>query len=159
MSLRPQFVVATARGKHRRGNVLVELTLSLTFLSALFLGVWQYGYAFYIYGELEEAVRAGARYASQRTYNSGTATPTADFQTAVENVVVYGDPAPATGATPVAPGLTTGNVSLTVTFPSGAPTQMTVAITDYQIPTYFGNTTLSGKPTTTFPFVGIYGPP
>ncbi len=159
MSLRPQFVVGRARGKRRRGNVLVELTLSLTFLSALFLGVWQYGYAFYIYGELEEAVRAGARYASLRTYNSASSTPTADFLAAVQNLVVYGDPAPAAGATPVAPGLATGNVSLTVTFSSSVPTQMTVAITNYQIPTYFGSTTLTGKPTTTFPFVGIYGPP
>jgi len=159
MKLRPQFIGSARCCKRQRGNVLVELTLSLTFLSALFLGVWQYGYAFYIYGELEESVRAGARYASERTYNSGSSTPTADFQTAVENVVVYGDPAPASGATPVAPGLTTDNVSLTVTFPSGAPTQMTVAITGYQIPTYFGKTTLTGKPTTTFPFVGIYGPP
>jgi Flp pilus assembly protein TadG len=159
MSLPLQFVGIATRGKRRRGNVLVELTLSLTFLSALFLGVWQYGYAFYIYGELEESVRAGARYASLRTYNSGASTPAADFLTAVQNVVVYGDPAPASGATPVAPGLTTGNVDLTVTFTSGVPTQMTVAITGYQIPTYFGKTTLTDKPTTTFPFVGIYGPP
>jgi Flp pilus assembly protein TadG len=143
----------------RRGSVIVEFTLSATFLVALFLGVWQFGYAFLIYGELEEAVRAGARYASMRTYDSTDATPTSAFLTAVQNVVVYGDPAPAAGATPTAPGLTTANVSLTVTFSSGVPTEMTVAITGYIVPTYFGNQTLNGKPTTTFPFVGIFGPP
>src|ERR1700693_2592543 len=63
----------------RRGSVIVEFTLSATFLVALFLGVWQFGYAFLIYGELEEAVRAGARYASMRTYDSADATPTSAF--------------------------------------------------------------------------------
>jgi Flp pilus assembly protein TadG len=147
-----------SRGR-RQGSVIVEFTLSATFLVSLFLGVWQFGYAFLIYGELEEAVRAGARYASMCTYNSANATPTPALLTAVQNVVVYGDPAPAGGATPVAPGLTTGNVSLTVTFASGVPTAMTVAITGYTVPTYFGNQTLNGKPTTTFQFVGIFGPP
>ena len=145
--------------KRQGGSVIVELTLSLTFLTALFLGTWQYGYTFYIYAELEQAVRDGARYASELTYDSGTSTPAADFQTAVENVVVYGNPSPAQGAAPVAPGLATNNVSLTVTFTSNVPTEMTVAITGYQIPTYFGKATLNGKPTTTFPFVGIFGPP
>jgi Flp pilus assembly protein TadG len=150
----------TASRKKRSGSVLVEFTLSATFLIALFLGVWQFGYGFFIYNELEEAVRAGARYASLRTYNSGTSTPTADFLTAVQNVVVYGDPAG--GTTPIAPGLTTANVSLTVTFSAtvpGVPTNMNVAITGYQLPTYFGSQTLTGKPTTTFPFVGVFGPP
>jgi len=101
-------------------------------------------------------VRDGARYASLGTYNSANSTPTAAFLTAVQNVVVYGDPAG--GTTPIAPGLTTANVSLTVTFTS-VPTTMTVAITNYMVPTYFGNQTLSGKPTTSFPFVGVFGPP
>jgi Flp pilus assembly protein TadG len=159
MKQRLQFAGSTARGRGPRGSVMVELTLSLTFLSALFLGTWQYGYSFYIYGELEQAVRAGARYASMLTYNSASNTPTAAFETAVQNVVVYGDPAPASGATPVVPGLTTNNVVVTPTMPLGVPTEMTVSITGYTIPTYFGNATLTGKPTTTFPFVGIFGPP
>ena len=146
----------TLHRKKRSGSVLVEFTLSAIFLTGLFLGVWQFGYGFYIYNELEQSVRAGARYASLRTYNSATSTPTSDFLTAVQNVVVYGDPAG--GTTPVAPGLTTANVSLTVTFTS-VPTEMNVAITGYQLPTYFGSQTLSGKPTTTFPFVGVFGPP
>ena len=142
-----------------RGSVLVEFTLSATFLTGLFLGVWQYGYGFYSYSQLEEAVRAGARYASMRTYDSATSTPTSAFQTAVQNVVVYGNPAPAAGATPVAPGLTTANVAVNPVFTSGVPTAMTVAITGYNLSTYFGTQTLTNRPTTTFPFVGIFGPP
>ena len=147
------------RRSTRRGSALIELTLSLTFLTALFLGTWQYGYGFYIYAELEQAVRNGARYAAARTYDSATTTPSDTFLAAVQNVVVYGDPAPAAGATAVAPGLTTSKVALTVTFTSGVPTSMAVSITGYQFPTYFGNVSLTGKPTTTFPFVGIFGPP
>ena len=159
MSPLPQLTCTTAGHGGRRGSVLIELTLSLTFLVALFLGIWQFGYAFYLYGELEQSVRAGARYASLLKYDTASATPSAAFLTAIQNVVVYGDPAPAAGASPVAPGLTTANVALTVTFISGAPTSMAVAITGYQLPTYFGKTTLSGKPTTSFPFLGIFGPP
>ena len=146
----------TVPRRTRSGSVLVEFTLSAMFLTALFLGVWQFGYGFYIYSELEQAVRAGARYASLRTYNSATSTPTSDFLAAVQNVVVYGDPAG--GTTPLAPGLTTANVSVTVTFTT-IPTEMNVAITGYKLPTYFGTQTLSGKPTNTFPFVGVFGPP
>ena len=125
----------------------------------LFLGIWQFGYAFYLYAELEQSVRAGARYAAELKYQSATSTPTSAFLTAVRNVVVYGDPAPADGTAPVARGLTTGNVALTVTFTLGVPTGMTVAITGYQLPTYFGSATLINRPTMWYPFVGIFGPP
>ena len=158
MRLQRQFASWTA-SRQRRGSALIELTLSLTFLTALFLGVWQYGYGFYVYAELEQAVRDGARYAAERTYDSATSTPTDTFLAAVQNVVVYGDPAPANGATALAPGLTTAMVTLTVTFTSGVPTSMAVAISGYPMPTYYGNLSLTGKPTTSFPFVGIFGPP
>ena len=138
---------------------MIELTLSLSFLTALFVGTWQYGYTFYVYAELEQAVRNGARYAAGLTYNSANSTPTDPFLTAVKNVVVYGTPAPAAGAAAAAPGLTTAHVAVTATFTSGVPTSMTVAITGYQLPTYYGNMTLSNKPTTSFPFIGIFGPP
>ena len=82
----------------RRGSALIELTLSLSFLTALFLGTWQYGYGFYVYAQLEQAVRDGARYAAARTYDSATTTPTDTYLAAVQNVVVYGDPAPSVDA-------------------------------------------------------------
>jgi Flp pilus assembly protein TadG len=159
MRLSPQFTRKNAGRGRRRGSVLVEFTLSLSFLVALFLGIWQFGYAFYLYAELEQSVRAGARYAAQIKYDSATSTPTSTFLTSVQNVVVYGDPAPAAGAATVTPGLTTGNVALTVTFTLGVPTSMAVAITGYQLPTYFGSATLINRPTEWFPFIGIFGPP
>jgi hypothetical protein len=68
--------------------------LSLTFPIALFLGVWQYGYSFYVYAELEQAVRDGARYAAARTYDSATSTPTDTFLAAFRTSWYY-DPEPA----------------------------------------------------------------
>lgn len=147
------------RRRTRGGHSIVELTLSLTFLACLFLGVWQFGYAFYNYAKLEQAVRDGGRYASMATYDSPNPTPSTAFQTAVQNVVVYGDPSPPNNAVPVAPGLSTGNVALTVTFGNGVPTAISVAINNYSLPAYFGSMILNNKPAAWFPYVGTFGPP
>lgn len=132
------------------------MALLMPILVSLFLGGWQFGYSYFIYNELEQAVRAGARYASTRTYDSATPTPSAAFQTAVANVVVYGDPAG--GTTPVAPGLTPANVGVTGEFVNGAPRSVTVRISNYPLPGIFSAITLN-KPVTQFPFLGIFGPP
>ncbi len=143
------------------GHAIVELTFSLPLLIGLFLGTWQFGCAFYNYSKLQQAVRDGARYASMATYDSANSTPSAAFQTAVQNVVVYGDPSPPASPppVPVAPGLTTSNAVLTVTFTSGVPTAVAVAINNYQFPVYFGTATLINKPAAWFPYVGTFGPP
>jgi hypothetical protein len=129
-----------------RGTVLLELTLSLSFLAALFIGTWQYGHSFYIDTELEQAVRAGARYAAQRTYDSPDATPSDAFLTAVQNVVIYGDPQPAAGAAEKVPGLSAGNVALKVTFRSGVPSNMAVSVSGYKLQAYFGVVSQDCKP-------------
>jgi Flp pilus assembly protein TadG len=139
---------------------MVEFTLSLTFLIPLFLGSCTFGYAFYLYSRLQNAVRSGGRYASTLTYNSAGTTPPASFQTAVQKMAVYGDPSADTAtATPVAPNLTTANVNVTVTFSKGAPSGMSVAIKSYTLPVYLGNVTLNNKPYAYFPFTGFWGPP
>ncbi len=139
---------------------MVEFTLSLGFLIPLFLGTWSFGYAFYLYSELENAARTGARYASLQTYDSATTTPSSAFLTAVQKATVYGDPAADTSsATPLVPGLTTSNVQLAVTFTSGVPSAVTVSITNFPLKTYMGSVTLTNKPYVWFPFVGTFGPP
>jgi Flp pilus assembly protein TadG len=146
--------------RNQRGGVTVEFTLSLLLLIPMFLGGWAFGYTFFQYGQLENAVRDGARYASMQTYDSATTTPTSAFLTAVQKMTVYGDPAADTStATPVVTGLTTSNVQLTVTFSNGVPSAMTVAITGFQIQSFLGKVTLNGKPYVWFPFAGYFGPP
>ena len=139
------------------GNAVIELALSLPVLVGLFLGTLQFGYSFFIYNELEQAVRAGARYASMRSYGSTSATPNSAYVAAVKNVVVFASPAGADK--PVAPGLTTAHVTVTVAMLHGAPSAVTVAIDNYRLPQIIGSILLTNKPATQFPYLGVYAPP
>lgn len=138
----------------RRGSAVIELALVLPILVSLFLGTWSFGYAYYVYAELEGTVRAGARYASLATYD---ASSTASYQTAVQNMVVYGDPGGA--SQPVVPGLQTSNVNVVVGMVNSQPTSVTVSITGYRISAmYFDPITLTNKPSLQIPFLGNYVP-
>ncbi|HOK46884.1 MAG TPA: TadE/TadG family type IV pilus assembly protein [Bryobacteraceae bacterium] len=142
-------------GKKQRGNALVELSLALPLLIALFLGTWQFGYAYYLYGELEQSVRAGGRYASLAAYD---AADPSGFETAVRNVVVYGDPDPAAGARPVVPGLSPAHVQVEIIFSGAMPTAVTVSISGYELPGMFTSIVLDGKPSNQFPYLGPWAP-
>lgn len=146
-----------------RGNALIEFALSFFLIFSVFSGIFQFAYSFYVYNALVGAVRAGARYASLKPYDSTTTTPSAQFLTAVQNMVVYGNSSPANGAIPVVPGLQDSNVALTVTGGGTgtltAPSQMTVTISRFTVAAVFGTWTITGKPTCTFPYTGILTPP
>jgi len=144
------------RNSGRRGNAMVEFALSFALLFPVLAGAYQFGYAFFIYNEMQTAVRAGARYASLRTYNSATSTPAADYLAAVQNVVVYGSPAG--GEQPVVPGLEPDNVTVTVAFESGVPRQVTVGIENYQVDAVFRLLDFDKKPHVTMPYVGRFDP-
>jgi len=143
-------------GSAVRGGATIEFALSFALLFVVFTGVFQFGYAFYQYNALVSAVRGGARYASLRTYDSPTATPSADFLDAVRNMVVYGDPNG--GSQRLVRGLTPETVTLTVTLDRNVPYEVTVGITNYQIDAVVASMTLNGKPKATFPYVGRYAP-
>jgi Flp pilus assembly protein TadG len=131
--------------KNRRaGSALIEFALSLIVVSALFTGIFQFSYALSTYHALVNAVRAGARYASLQPQPSGTAKQ--GFTKAIQNVVVYGDPAPAPNAKPVAPGLTIEKVALELD-----PETVTVSVRDFELAAIFSTIKLDGKPTVTFP--------
>ena len=154
---------AKPASKRERGNALIEFALSFFLLFAVFSGIFQFAYSFYVYNALVTAVREGARYASLKPYDSTTTTPSSTFQTAVQNMVVYGDANPVHGAAPVVAGLTNGNVAVV---PTGggtgtltAPTQMSVSIKNFKVDSVFGSWTLINKPNATFPYTGILTPP
>jgi Flp pilus assembly protein TadG len=140
----------------RRGNAILEFALAFSFLFPLFTGTFQFGYAFFLYNRLHNAVRAGARYASLETYASGTSTPPDAFSNAVKNLVVYGDVAG--GTNPVVTGLTTANVELTVLYVNGTPGNMQVRLTNYTLDAFFGIFHLN-TPVAVFSYVGRYSPP
>jgi Flp pilus assembly protein TadG len=157
--------VKLARPRWReRGDALIEFALSFFLIFAVFAGIFQFAYSFYVYNTLVAAVREGARYASLKPYDSTITTPSNNFLTAVQNMVVYRDANPANGTPPVVAGLQLSNVALTVTGgPAGgtlnAPTEMTVSITGFTVDAVFGTWNLTGKPNCTFPYTGILTPP
>jgi Flp pilus assembly protein TadG len=140
----------------RAGNVMLEFALGSGLLVAAFGGTFGFGYTFYQYNSLANAVNDGARYASLIPYTSTTTTPKPDLLLAVQNMVVYGNPAG--GTVPVVPGLTTDKVQLNPAFTNGVPTAMTVYINGYKIDAMFAKNTLNNKPQVTYPYVGIYSP-
>jgi len=142
--------------RFRRGNSILEFAIAAGVLVPAFAGTFQFGYTFYVYNNLDTAIRGGARYASLRSYDSGSSTPRADFLTAVQNMVVYGNSA-GTGS-PIAAGLTTGNVQVLPVMNGAIPRAMTVQITGYTIDAIFTKFTFTGKPSTTFPYTGTAAP-
>jgi Flp pilus assembly protein TadG len=128
---------------NRRGSALIEFAASLIVLAAVFVGVFQIGYAFLAYGTLVNSVRAGARYSSLQQ-RGAAANP--EIAKAVRNLVVYGDPAPAEHAKPVVQGLTTGNVEIV-----NGPDTSTVSLRGFEVDALFAKLKLDGRPTVTFP--------
>src|SRR5579863_7062815 len=113
------------RNSCTRGNALVEFALAVSLLLPMLFGTFEFGYAFYTYNRLIAAVREGGRYASLRSYDSSTTTPASDYLTAVQNAVVYGNPAG--GTTPVVSGIATGQIAVTMTMANGVPDMVTVS--------------------------------
>jgi len=151
---------------NRHGNVMIEFAIGSGVLVAVFAGTFQFGYSFLQYNNLENAVTRGAHYAALITYDSANDTPASDFQTAVQNMVLYGSPT--AGTTPVLPGLTAANVTVTECGIStacpgygsapGIPQEVTVSITGYTIDAIVARNTLNGKPQVTFAYQGIWAP-
>jgi Flp pilus assembly protein TadG len=138
------------------GNVLIEFAISFGVLFSVLAGTFQFGYTFYQYNVLATAVNDGARYASLRPYDSTTPTPSSAFATAVQNMVVYGNPSG--GTRPVTPGLATSNVNVSAAFTSGIPSSVTVSVSGYTINSAFAKTTLTTKPKVTYVYQGIFSP-
>jgi hypothetical protein len=146
----------------RSGSAMVEFAIGASILVTCFAGAFSYGYAFYRYNTLHNAVNAGARYAALATWDSVSTSATTSFETEVKNVVVYGNPAG--GSVPVVPGLTTSHVSLTPTTVrlGGAtiytPTHMRVAINNFSVNALFRTITFNGKPTVRYRYNGLLTP-
>ena len=150
-----RFPVTLARRRGQRGNALIEFALAFGFLFPVLTGTFQFGYAFFVYNELQNAVRQGARYAAYKTYDSSSTTPSTAFANSVKNAVVYGNPAG--GTVPIVPSLTTANVNLQVTFTEGVPEMMTVSIQNYTLDAFLRTFSIS-KPAASFSYVGVYAP-
>ena len=130
--------------RNRRGTALIEFAGSLIILSTMFAGIFQAGYTFCTYNTLVNAVRSGARYASRQPAGSSAANP--EFVKSVQNLVVYGEPAPPAGAKPIVSGLTPASVEIIL-----GPATTTVTVRGFEIDALFSKIKLDGRPTVTFP--------
>src|SRR5437868_5046425 len=90
--------------RSRRGNAMVEFALAAPLAITVMAGVFQFGYAFYVYNQLQLSIRSGVRYASLMDYKGTSATCVAATQDTVQNMVVYGTPTPDASATPIVRG-------------------------------------------------------
>jgi Flp pilus assembly protein TadG len=134
----------------RRGSALIEFAGSLILLSGVFAGIFQIGYTLFAYDQLVHAVRAAARYASLRAGSPNTSE--AQLTTAVQNLVTYGDPAPAASAKALIPGLTNSTVELSL-----GPATATVSVRGFKLDSVFSEVKLDGRPTATFPVTNGVG--
>ncbi|MDQ3817036.1 MAG: pilus assembly protein [Acidobacteriota bacterium] len=135
----------TKKRSGERGSTLLEFAIGATvFLTAMF-AVIEFGRVLWTHNALSDAARRGARYAVNHTSNDAAA---------VQNVVVYGDPAG--GSQPLVSNLTPANVQVQYSNFGLASGTVTVSIVNYQfqfiipligttisMPNY--NTTLTGE--------------
>ena len=160
------FRVPEGKRRRRAGNAMLELAIGGTVIMTAFIYSFQYGYTFYQYNSLYNAVNNGARYASMYPYDTSSATYSDNFGNSVKSMVVNGDPT-GSSTTAVLGGLTTDKVTITVagtgnsaaTPSTFSPTSITVSISSYTVNGVFGSTTFTNKPSVTYPFVGNYQPP
>lgn len=143
------------RRRTQRGNALVETALAFAIIIPVFTGTFQFGLAIHYYNGLANAVRAGARYAGLRTYDSATAMPSAGYVNAVRNMTVYGDPAG--GTVPVVSGLAPEHVQIEVLALSNVPHRIRVSIREFPMNVALGTFRVS-KPEAVFPYLGNYAP-
>ena len=139
--------------RNRRGNAIAEFGLAFPLLLVFLTGMFQLGYGFFLYNELQSAVRGGARYASVTDFQSDQSG--AAFASQVKNMVVYGNPAG--GTTPVVLGLTTGNVNVTwQADAAGIPQTVTVNISNYSFSVLGTAFRFINKPQSVFIYLGQF---
>jgi hypothetical protein len=139
----------TIKNKSERGNALLEFALGWSILWALFAGIYQFGYSFYVYNTVLTSVANAAELGSKMTYD--TASPST-YTTALQNMVVYGSTT--AGTTPIVRGLATTNVTVTVNLAGTIPSDVTITINNYNIDAVFTTFTFNGKPRATTVFMG-----
>ena len=147
----------------RRGNATIEFAVASLMVIPIFIGAFQFGYTFYVYNLLCTQLRAGARYASMRTFNCGDSASIGKFKTAVKNMVRYGNPDGS--GTLIEPGLTNAEVDVQIKDKDGGPASathvpayVTVSTAHYSVDAVFKTFTFNGKPILRFPYVGQFAP-
>lgn len=145
--------------KSQKGHAMIELAVSATVMVTFLAGTFQFGYTFYVYNQLVNAVGNGARYAAQRTYRAATDRDIERGNQAIRNLVVYGDAQPAPDAAPVVANLKPENVEVRwVLNGDGGPAAVDVTLRGFAVDAAFQAFPFDGRPLVEFPYVGRYAP-
>jgi hypothetical protein len=101
------------------------------------------------------AIGNGGRYAAMRTYHGGSDADVEQDRRAIQNMVVYGDPNPATDTAPVLSKLTPEQVDVKwIMNDKSAPSAVDVSIREYSVDAVFKTFTFAGRPGVEFPYIG-----
>jgi len=139
----------------RKGSGLIEFAFGFSVMAVFFVGLAQIAYSLIVLNQLTTAVRAGARYASTVEFDE----PAHTFAEKVQNYVVFGAAKPEAGGAAQAPGLQPHHVSVTWTRDAaGAPESITVCLRNYQLPFFFRDRQLDGRPKATVQYAGAWSP-
>jgi len=141
--------MTTTKKRSERGSALIEFALGFSLLWAIFAGIFQFGYAFYVYNVVLTSAANAAELGSRMTYD--TANPS-QFTTALTNMVLYGDTT--AGTTPIVRGLSSSNVNVSVNALNSMPTDITITINNFTIDAVFTRFTFNGKPRVTAVYMG-----
>jgi len=145
--------------KHRRtarGSSVVEFALGFSVLWFMFSGVYQYGYSIFTYNNLSTSVRSAARFAARVDFDD----PDHNFEQLVQNVAVYGTPAPSDSDLSIVPDLKPENVAVTWTRDgNGVPQTITVAVQNYELDAIFKTFKLDNRPRVTVKHAGLWKTP
>lgn len=107
------------RARRRRGNAIVEASLTLILFSTILFSLFDFGWVLFYHQTLMHRARSGARY--------GAANPT--DTSGIQNVVLYDS---TTGNGPGVFGLTTANVAVSRSgLAGGTDDRIVVKITGY----------------------------
>ena len=106
--------------RNNRGSAVVECSLILMLLFAILIGIFDVAQVMYVHQGITERVRAALRYGTVNAYN----------ETAIRNVVLYGQHSVPTGAQPSF-GLTAENVSVSRIGNSTAADRIVITVSNY----------------------------
>jgi Flp pilus assembly protein TadG len=138
------------RSKSERGNAMLEFALGWSILWMVFSGLYQIGYAYYLYNIMLESTSSAAALGSRLPFDTGN---TSAFTTTLKNMVLYGDET--AGTNTLVPNLTASNVNVNYhPDANGFPQYITVNITGYTINALFKSFSLPNKPGATTKYYG-----
>ena len=129
------------------GTQLIEFAIAFPFLLLMFAGAIEMGRLFYTYTTLTKATVVGARYLSSPPIAFGANGGGYDSTdiSAAQNLMICGVAASCSGLTPIVPGLSSSNITITPPASSGSVRYVTVTISYAYTPKVFNLAAMTGS--------------